>query len=72
MARIEVIPRDFFILSDFAKFKVAQNEDVCEGIDEFLSFGISKVARIEDVYEGFNDFWSILEFSRRIQKAQAS
>ena len=72
MARIEEIPRDFFILSDFAKFKVAQNEDVCEGIDEFLSFGISKVARIEDVYEGFDDFWSILGFNCAKMRAQAT
>ena len=36
---------------------------MCEGIEDFLSFGISKGARIEDVSEGFSDFWTILEFS---------
>ena len=61
-ARIEEIPRDFFILSDFAKSEVLQNEDVCEGIEDFLPISIGKVARIEDVYVGFSDFCSIWKF----------
>ena len=55
--RIEGIPRDFFILSDFAKSEVAQIEDVYEGIEDHKGIRISTCAQIEDVYEGILHFW---------------